>query len=62
MEKELRTAVLPWLPGCGFSGKFPHLRRIMQTSIDLLTFHFDKNGGGFVIEWTPGGPHKPSLR
>ena len=50
MEKELKAAVVPKLRATGFSGSFPHFRRATEIGIDLLTFQFDKNGGGFVIE------------
>jgi len=50
MERELKASVVPWLREKGFTGSFPHLRRAGQTAIDLLTFQFDRNGGGYVIE------------
>ena len=46
----LKAIVIPKLRGSGFKGTFPHFRRIDETKIDLLTFQFDKWGGGFVIE------------
>ena len=33
-----------------FTGTFPHYRRPGKEHIDLITFQFDKRGGGFVIE------------
>src|SRR5262245_25567080 len=50
MERELKATVVPWLREKGFTGSFPHLRRAGQTATDLLTFQFDRNGGGYVIE------------
>jgi hypothetical protein len=50
MIKELKLVVIPHLKGLGFKGIFPHFRRINKKRIDLLTFQFDKYGGGFVIE------------
>ena len=50
MEAELRSAVVPLLRASSFRGSFPHFRRFVGNGIDLLTFQFDKNGGGFVIE------------
>ena len=49
MERELKSVVLPWLRGQGFKGSLPHLHRIGQV-VDLLTFQFDRSGGGYVIE------------
>jgi len=50
MESELRTSVIPWIRRSGFAGSFPHFRRIGDEFVDLLTFQFDRNGGGFVVE------------
>ena len=50
MERVLKLSIVPWLRERGFTGSFPHLRRTARTAIDLLTFQFDRNGGGYVIE------------
>jgi len=50
MKKMLKQIVVPRLRERGFAGSFPHLRRRRAERIDLLTFQFDRHGGGFVIE------------
>ena len=55
MEREkidaaLKEHVVPVLRSMGFKGSFPHFRRNTGQQIDLLTFQFDKHGGGFVVE------------
>jgi hypothetical protein len=50
MVNALRKIVVPHLRQNGFAGAFPHFRRITQSRLDLLTFQFDRHGGGFVIE------------
>lgn len=50
MKAALKSTVVPRVRELGFSGSFPHLRRHRADRIDLLTFQFDKHGGGFVIE------------
>jgi len=50
IEAELKALVVPMLRAALFKGTFPHFRRAAKQGIDLLTFQFDKNGGGFVIE------------
>jgi len=50
MELALKASVLPTLRQSGFKGSFPHFRRVTSQGIDLLTFQFDRYGGGFVIE------------
>jgi hypothetical protein len=50
MIEALRTEVIPALRDIGFKGSFPHFRRPQAARIDLLTFQFDKWGGGFVVE------------
>ncbi|WP_010252792.1 DUF4304 domain-containing protein [Acetivibrio cellulolyticus] len=50
MIKYLKDEVVPVLRNKGFKGTFPHFRRPTETHIDLMTFQFDKWGGGFVIE------------
>ena len=50
MVAALKREVLPLLREQGFKGSFPHFRRHTGNAIDLITFQFDKWGGGFVIE------------
>ena len=50
MVKALQAIVVTRLRDQGFTGSFPHLRRIGREKIDLLTFQFDRHGGGFIIE------------
>ena len=50
MIKNLNEIVVPRLRQLNFKGSFPHFRRITSDRINLLTFQFDRNGGGFVIE------------
>lgn len=52
MINSLKEIVIPELKNEGFSGSFPHYRRILPDKINLITFQFDRNGGGFVIEIT----------
>ena len=53
MTAALKKNVLPALRNMGFTGTFPHLRRIAD-HVDLMTFQFDRNGGGFVMEAARG--------
>jgi hypothetical protein len=46
----LKSIVVPALRQRGFKGSFPHLRRLGAKQIDLMSFQFDKWGGGFVVE------------
>lgn len=50
MNDHLARIVVPKLRSIGFKGSFPHFRRILPNRIHLLTFQFDRYGGGFVIE------------
>jgi hypothetical protein len=50
MDAELKTSVVPLLRSIGFKGSYPHFRRASERGLDLLTFQFDRNGGGFVVE------------
>jgi len=50
MVKALQEIVVARLRQKGFKGSFPHFRRSYPNRMDLLTFQFDKRGGGFVIE------------
>jgi len=54
VESELKSVVVPELRTNGFTGSFPHFRRPDPLGVDLLTFQFDRNGGGFVIEIARG--------
>lgn len=50
MIKNLNNTVIPMLRKLNFKGSFPHFRRLTEKRINLLTFQFDRHGGGFVIE------------
>ena len=50
MIDALRKILVPVLRQRGFTGSFPHLRRIARDRIDLVSVQFDKWGGGFVVE------------
>jgi hypothetical protein len=50
MKKALKDVVVPRLRDHDFTGAFPHFRRRRPDRIDLLTFQFDRYGGGFVLE------------
>lgn len=50
MIKNLNEIVVPVLRQLNFKGSFPHFRRQTTDRINLLTFQFDRSGGGFVIE------------
>ncbi|MDN3015675.1 DUF4304 domain-containing protein [Paenibacillus sp. BSR1-1] len=50
MVSSLKKIVIPFLRENGFKGSIPHFRRIKENKIDLVTFQFDRYGGGFVIE------------
>lgn len=50
MIAEVQKVVLPALREAGFKGTFPHLRRPLPEFIDLITFQFDKWGGGLIVE------------
>jgi hypothetical protein len=50
MDVALKASVVPILRESGFTGSYPHFRRVHVTHIDLLMFQFDINGGGFLIE------------
>jgi hypothetical protein len=62
MNKALTATVIPKLREIGFKGSFPHFRRVTQIEVHLITFQFDRNGGGFVIEIakSPNQPFKTS--
>ena len=50
MISALKRIVVPELRKKGFRGSFPHFRRISSEKIDLMTYQFDRYGGGFVVE------------
>ena len=56
MIEVLKSVVVPFLKERGFKGSFPHFRRPAGNAIQLLTFQFDKWGGGFVVELAKCSP------
>ncbi len=58
MGEVLKEKVIPLIRNRGFTGSFPHFKRVKNSQIDLITFQFDKWGSGFVVEIAkclPGG-------
>ncbi|MFC4818574.1 DUF4304 domain-containing protein [Flavobacterium sp. GCM10023249] len=50
MIKSLNQIFIPELRKLKFKGSFPHFRKTENEKTNLLTFQFDRDGGGFVIE------------
>jgi uncharacterized protein DUF4304 len=50
MERALREEVRDELRPLGFRGSFPHLRRLKESHIELVSIQFHSAGGSFVIE------------
>jgi hypothetical protein len=50
MIKSLKEIFIPELRNRNFKGSFPHFRKTESGKTNLLTFQFDRNGGGFIIE------------
>ena len=50
IDTEIKSKAVPMLRAAGFRGSFPHFRRPSPRGIDLITFQFDRHGGGFVVE------------
>ena len=50
MIKSLKEIFIPELRNRNFKGSFPHFRKTENGKTNLLTFQFDRNGGGFIIE------------
>ncbi len=46
----LNRIFVPELRNLKFKGSFPHFRKTENDITNLLTFQFDRNGGGFIIE------------
>ena len=50
MIKSLKEIAVPELRKRNFKGSFPHFRKTEKGKTNLLTFQFDRKGGGFIIE------------
>ncbi|WP_369753397.1 DUF4304 domain-containing protein [Flavobacterium sp. WC2409] len=46
----LNSVFIPELRKLKFKGSFPHFRRTENDKTNLLTFQFDRDGGGFILE------------
>ena len=49
MRAALKRVVIPELRRRGFVGTFPHFRRTTGERLAIMSFQFDKWGGGFTI-------------
>lgn len=56
MDRVLKEAFVSELRAGGFTGSFPHFRRIRPDRIDLVSFHYPRRGGQFVVELSQCGP------
>ena len=54
MDVALKNIVIPILRNHSFTGSYPYFRRVNISTVDLLTFQFDKWGGGFIVEIASG--------
>ena len=54
--------VIPVLREAGFKGSFPDFRRFTPDRIDLITFKFDRSGGGLFVEVSQCGVRGTTTR
>ncbi len=52
----LKRILAPTLEADGFRGNFPDFQRFENGELHLLSVVFDKNGGGFFLEFTSHPP------
>ena len=50
MTAELKRSVIPELRRLGFTGVFPHFRRLTSFQTDLLSFQYHRFNDAFVVE------------
>ena len=50
ITRELKVAIVPALKARGYTGSFPHFRKMNGDQFDFLSFQFHKFGGSFVVE------------
>ncbi len=50
MKKHLELNVIKPLCAQGFTGKYPHFRRVKEDCIELISFQTNKHGGSFTVE------------
>jgi Domain of unknown function (DUF4304) len=55
MDRVLKEIFVPELRARGFTGSFPHYRRIKSDRIDLISFHYPRRAGQFVVELSQCG-------
>ena len=56
IRRILKKTLVPKLVAEGFHGNFPDFQRIDKEYLHLLSIVFDKNGGGFFLEFTSQPP------
>ena len=58
MKKHLELNVIGPLLAQGFTGKYPHFRRVKEDCIELISFQTNKHGGSFTVEVSAVFPDK----
>lgn len=56
VRRILKKTLVPILEAEGFQGKFPDFQRLDKEDLHLLSVVFDKNGGGFFLEFATHPP------
>ncbi|NJN54796.1 MAG: DUF4304 domain-containing protein [Anaerolineae bacterium] len=49
MDKALREIFVSGLRQDGFKGTFPHIRRMTETRVELISFQYGRIGGTFAV-------------
>ncbi len=50
MDKTLKTFVVPEIRKFGFSGSYPHFRRMKDNKLEFISFQFSLYGPSFIVE------------
>ena len=59
VNSQIKKTIVPKLREHGFTGSFPHFRRIYEDGrVDYLSFQFNKWGGSFIAEMAVAYPYK----
>jgi len=56
VHRTLKKTLVPILESEGFQGKYPDFQRLEKEVLHLLSIVFDKNGGGFFLEFSSHQP------
>ena len=61
IEEKIKEITVPLLRSMEFKGSYPHFYRAIGDHVDLLMFHFHRDGTSFIVEISFADPARTNV-